>query len=95
MPEFLVEEAKSAGPYSAPPSRRSSGGFGGRDYREGYSRGGLGARGGGAVGGKGLLHITMRTSAQNVLDSQGSSMVLFMELSREVIQDYRTYVTTE
>ena len=56
MPEFLVEEAKSAGPYSAPPSRRSSGGFGGRDYREGYSRGGLGAVFGGAVGGKSALY---------------------------------------
>ena len=39
VPEFLVEEAKMAGPYSAPPSRRASSGFGGRDYRESYSRG--------------------------------------------------------
>ncbi|EIE27725.1 DEAD-domain-containing protein [Coccomyxa subellipsoidea C-169] len=37
VPEFLVEEAKAAGPYSTPPARR---GFGGRDVREGHSRGG-------------------------------------------------------
>lgn len=36
VPEFLVEEAKTSGPYSAPPSRRSGGGFGGRDFRESF-----------------------------------------------------------
>ncbi|BDA48446.1 DEAD-box ATP-dependent RNA helicase 37 [Coccomyxa sp. Obi] len=36
VPEFLVEEARVHGPYSAPPSRRSGGGFGGRDFRENF-----------------------------------------------------------
>ncbi len=35
VPEFLVEEAKVSGPYTAP-SRRSAGGFGGRDFRKSF-----------------------------------------------------------